>query len=200
MSWAVPAWMWMPVAGAPRLGNGIDDAPPWCGQAMAISLNNIRDELYPGLAMISRRSGFPIAAYRDLDCDVLVIRAGDSGKLTMRITRSEIEDGRHIAKLEAFMELLMCAKSSGVAVEPSATQLAMQQQMREMLDNQYNQYKAEMFGDPGIAPFPPQPPRARQSPPAKSAIAHGGKTLDLEAHPVAAPSNEPPVVDLILDE
>ena len=84
---------------------------------MAISLANLRDELYPGLAEVSGRISQRIVAYQEFDRDVLVIRAGEGwNKITLEITRAEVEDGRHLPKLKSFLEMLMCAKVAGTTV------------------------------------------------------------------------------------
>ena len=110
---------------------------------MPTSLGSIRDELMPGLLAIGRKKQMQIESYVEFNRDVLVVKAGEPGNwTTLEISRYEIEDGKHIAKLQAFMEGLMCASKGSVPVtspQSSALANAYQTTLSAVQDNMYKQ-------------------------------------------------------------
>ena len=158
---------------------------------MAISLTSLRNELLPGLDAIERAGrqyGQNIVAYQAFERDVLVLKAGDQ---TLEIARSELEDRRHIPRLRAFLEKLMCVKVAGNVAPPPQVPSAIENQFYDAFAltraaTRDNQFLAEMTG----------PYNASVMPPGSS---EGVPLKPIEPAKPAA-SSWPPAPDLILDE
>jgi hypothetical protein len=93
----------------------------------------------------SRRLGIQIESYVEFNTDMLTIRAGDT---FTRISRCEMEDGKHIAKLRDFVEMLMCgSKGSTPVTSPrTATEQAMYQALAQQQSAPRSIIRASLIG------------------------------------------------------
>lgn len=108
--------------------------------------------------------GKRIESYVEFNTDALVIRAGEPGNWTeMKISRYEIEDGKHLARLRFFVESLMCGSKGSAPVAKPADWNGYSQDLdalvrKAMEDNQYKaefKMESEMCASKGYVPAPP---------------------------------------------
>ena len=111
-----------------------------------------------GLTALGRRRGLEIEGYADYMTDTWTIRGREpSGNWTqMKISRYEVEDNEHIAKLQDFMEMLMCAtKGSTPVTQPS--DLAKYQQLVQQQPADWNGYQRAINNNLYKGEYAPNP-------------------------------------------